>query len=122
MPQVQVNIGGRPYRLACSPGEEPHLASLAELVDARTAEMRGAFRDIDDQRLVVMAALSIADDLVGAQRKGETRERAAAEAMASEQAARQTAEARIAALETAVAEAISRLEALTESFSAAEED
>lgn len=117
-----MNIGGRPYRLACNPGEEPHLTSLAQLVDARIGEMRGAFRDIDDQRIVVMAALSVADDLVGAQRKAEAREHEAAGALALEQAARRAAEARVTALEAAIAETSARLEALAESFGATEDD
>ncbi len=73
MPQVLVNIGGRSYRLACNPGEEEHLARLAKLVDGKIAEMQGAFRDIADQRIVVMAALSIADELFDAKRKAEAR-------------------------------------------------
>ena len=114
MAQVQVNIGGRPYRLACNPGEEAHMAALAELVDARMSEMRGAFRDIDDQRIVVMAALGIADELVGLRAKAET--------FAHEAQARRAAEARLAELEAAIADATARVEALTESLGAAEDD
>ena len=68
-----MTIGGRPYRLACNPGEEPHLRRLAKYVDGKIGEMRGAFRDIDDQRIVVMAALSLVDDLFEAKRKAEAR-------------------------------------------------
>jgi cell division protein ZapA len=114
MAQVQVNIGGRPYRLACGPGEEAHMTRLAELVDARMQEMRGAFRDIDDQRIVVMAALGIADELVSLKPK--------AEALTRETAARQAAEARVAELEAAIAATTARVEALAESLASAEED
>jgi len=121
MPQVQVNIGGRSYRLACNPGEEPHLTALAKFVDGKIAEMHGAFRDIGDQRIVVMAALSIADELFEARRKVDGAAAGAADAQAREMAGREAAEARVVELEAAIAETASRVEALTESLSASAE-
>lgn len=122
MPQVLVNIGGRSYRLACNPGEEEHLAALAKLVDGKIGEMQGEFRDIADQRIVVMAALSLADELFDAKRKAEARAAESAEALAKEVAARQAAEQRVAALEAAIEETTSRVEALTETLSAPASD
>ena len=122
MPQVLVNIGGRSYRLACNPGEEEHLAGLAKLVDGKIAEMQGAFRDIGDQRVVVMAALSIADELFEAKRKAEARAGESSEALAMEVAARQAAQDRAAELEAAIEEAAARVEALTETLSAPASD
>ena len=121
MPQVQVNIGGRSYRLACNAGEEEHLTALASFVDGKIAEMHGAFRDIGDQRIVVMAALSIADELYEARRKVDGAAAGAADGLARETAAREAAEARAAELEAAIAETASRVEALTESLSASAE-
>jgi cell division protein ZapA len=69
MAQVQVTIGGRPYRLACGEGEEPHLMALARMVDGKIAELRGSFGEIGDQRITVMAALTVADELSEAQRR-----------------------------------------------------
>lgn len=63
MPQVNVTIAGRAYRMACGEGEEPHLESLAQLYDARIDEMRKAFGEIGDMRLHVMAALTVADEV-----------------------------------------------------------
>ena len=63
MPQVTVIIAGRTYRVACAEGEEQHLEGLAAAYNARIEEMRGAFGQIDDLRLHVMAALAQADDL-----------------------------------------------------------
>ena len=126
MPQAYVNIGGRSYRLACNPGEEPHLEALAKFVDSKIDEMRTSFGEIGDQRIVVMAALSIADDLFEAKRKvdnhaGEAAKllevekasRAAAEARAETEARRPEAEARRAEAEAlrAEAEVRARLEA-----------
>ena len=63
MAQVSVSIAGRTYRMACEDGQEPHLEQLAQLVDGRVGEMRAGFGEIGDQRLIVMAAVAIADDL-----------------------------------------------------------
>lgn len=69
MAQVTVNIGGRGYRLACNPGEEPHLEALAASLDRKILEMREAFGEIGDQRLAIMAALTVADEAIEANRR-----------------------------------------------------
>jgi cell division protein ZapA len=63
MPQVNVTIAGKAYRMACGEGEEQHLAGLAELYDGKIQEMRQAFGEIGDMRLHVMAALMVADEV-----------------------------------------------------------
>ena len=63
MAQVSVTIAGRVYRMACEDGQEPHLEALARHLDGKIGEMRGAFGEIGDQRLIVMAAIAIADEL-----------------------------------------------------------
>jgi len=82
MSEVSVTIGGRKFRLACNEGEEAHLASLAGMMDEKIGEMRAASGEIGDQRLVMMAALAIADKLT------EARDEAAAERKRSEEAER----------------------------------
>ena len=69
MAQVTVTIAGRTYRMACGEGDEPRLERLAALYDGKISEMRGAFGEIGDMRLHVMAALTMADELY------ETKER-----------------------------------------------
>ncbi len=66
MAQVSVTIDGRKYRLACNEGEEARLEQLADMIDAKILELRQTFGEIGDQRLVVMAALTIADNLAEA--------------------------------------------------------
>jgi cell division protein ZapA len=68
MAQVNVNIAGRSYRMACADGEEGHLETLAAQVDARISALRESFGEIGDQRLVVMAAITIADELAECRR------------------------------------------------------
>ncbi|SDM75755.1 cell division protein ZapA [Methylobacterium phyllostachyos] len=63
MPQINVTIDGRNYRMACGEGEEAHLTDLAASLDGRIGEMRKSFGEIGDMRLQVMAALTIADEL-----------------------------------------------------------
>jgi cell division protein ZapA len=63
MPQVNVTIAGKAYRMACGEGEEPHLEGLARIYDAKIDEMRQAFGEIGDMRLHVMAALMVADEV-----------------------------------------------------------
>ena len=63
MAQVMVTIAGRSYRMACGDGDESRLESLAAAFDGRIEELRGAFGEIGDMRLHVMAALTVADEL-----------------------------------------------------------
>lgn len=63
MAQVNVQIAGRQYRMACDDGQEAHLQALAARLDIKITELRGHFGEIGDQRMTVMAALTMADDL-----------------------------------------------------------
>src|ERR1700674_209366 len=89
MAQVLVTIENRKYRLACNEGEEARLESLAGVIDEKIGELRASFGEIGDQRLVVMAALTIADslaearDAVAAERQRADAATARAEAAAS---------------------------------------
>ena len=71
MAQVSVTIDGRKYRLACNEGEEARLEHLAGMVDDKIGELRRAFGEIGDQRLVVMAALTFADECAEMRDKAE---------------------------------------------------
>ncbi|WP_294643182.1 cell division protein ZapA [uncultured Aureimonas sp.] len=63
MPQIAVTIDGKTYRMACAEGEEEHLLGLGAGLDARVSQLRGSFGEIGDLRLMVMAALMVADEL-----------------------------------------------------------
>jgi cell division protein ZapA len=71
MSQVTVTIAGHTYRIACGSGEERHLEGLAALFDAKIEEMRASFGEIGDLRLHVMAAITLADEMVEARRRVE---------------------------------------------------
>ena len=66
MSHINVTINGRQYRMACEEGQELRLLKLAENLETRVEQLRGKFGEIGDQRLTVMAALTVCDDLVDA--------------------------------------------------------
>jgi len=66
MTQVSVTINGRQFRMACEDGQEDHLVNLARELDERIAALRSKFGEIGDTRLVVMAAITVADELAEA--------------------------------------------------------
>jgi cell division protein ZapA len=112
MAQVTVTIGGRVYRLACNEGEEPHLETLARKLDSKIDEIRGSFGEIGDQRLVVMAALTIADELSETRRTIAALESQAAENADLGDAARRDADRQLELAAEALGEASLRIESL----------
>ena len=66
MAQVSVTIAAHVYRVACGEGEEAHLQGLARQIDERIERLKREFGEIGDQRLTIMAAITIADELAEA--------------------------------------------------------
>lgn len=66
MPEVDVVINGRDYRIACEAGQEARLGELARQVDDRIRGLVSTLGNVGDDRLLVMASLLIADDLADA--------------------------------------------------------
>ena len=64
MPQVAVQINGKTYRMACDEGQEAHLLDLAQRFDRTINSLKGSFGEIGDQRLTVMAGVTVTDELV----------------------------------------------------------
>lgn len=117
MPQIVVTIDEKTYRMACGEGEEAHLTALAAEVDGRTAELRKSFGQIDDLRLMVMAAVMASDELFEARRRIRELESSIAEnsARSSEiDGARQTERTRFVDSLNETAEALERLGARLE--------
>jgi cell division protein ZapA len=113
MSQVNVTINGRQFRMACEDGQEDHLMELARELDVRIEGLRAKFGEIGDNRLTVMAALTVADELaeMGKRLKGLEEEMAAAqEARVAGADRAQSAEAAVAA---ALAAAAERIETVT---------
>ena len=66
MSHINVTINGRQYRMACEEGQEARLMRLAESLESRIESLRGKFGEIGDARLIVMAALTVCDELLDA--------------------------------------------------------
>ena len=67
MGQVTVTLNGRTYSLQCADGEEGRLIQLAGLVKRRADAVVEEFGQVGDDRVLLMAALMIADELLPAQ-------------------------------------------------------
>ncbi|XSG83433.1 MAG: cell division protein ZapA [Methyloligella sp. ZOD6] len=63
MGQVSVTLNGRTYRLECNNGEEAHLIALSEHLASHIESMKRKFGQIGDDRLILMAALMVTDEL-----------------------------------------------------------
>ena len=63
MGQVVVKVSGRDFALSCPDGQEPRLRRLAQYVDAKTAEFAKNLGQVGEARLILLAALVIADEL-----------------------------------------------------------
>lgn len=87
MAEVTITLNGRTYRLECDDGEEAHLLSLSDKVGERLGGLQKQFGQIGDDRLLLMSALMIADELNEAHKKLEVVEtgRAGAETRAVDQ-------------------------------------
>lgn len=63
MPEVNVEINGKKYRMACEPGQEEHLLGLADEFNRRVERFKQVFGEIGDIRLTVMAGIALIDEL-----------------------------------------------------------
>ena len=64
MAQVDVSVNGQSYRIACEDGQEDRLVDLAAMVDEKVIGLVNQIGQVGSNRLLVMAALIIADELV----------------------------------------------------------
>ena len=64
MAQVDVSVNGQSYRIACEDGQEDRLVDLATMVDEKVLDLVNQIGQVGSNRLLVMAALIIADELV----------------------------------------------------------
>jgi cell division protein ZapA len=67
---LTLTIFDREYRIACSPDERADLIACARYVDARMKDIRDAGKVMGADRVAVMAALQIAQELFSAKAGG----------------------------------------------------
>jgi cell division protein ZapA len=75
MPEVNVEIDGKKFRMACEEGQEQHLMELAERFNRTVLQLKGSFGEIGDNRLVVMAGIAVLDELTEAEDRIEALKR-----------------------------------------------
>ncbi len=63
MGQVAIYLNGRSFRFDCGDDEEARLKELAAYVSSRVEDLTREFGNVGEQRLLLMAALYITDEL-----------------------------------------------------------
>ena len=63
MPELMVSVNGHGYRVVCADGEEAHVGRLGEFLDERVGGLARTIGQVGEARLLVMAALVLADEL-----------------------------------------------------------
>ena len=63
MAQVDINVNSQNFQIACEDGQEDRLLDLAKIVDRKVVELVDQVGQVGQNRLLVMAALVIADEL-----------------------------------------------------------
>ena len=63
MANIDIEVAGRRYNVACRDGEEEHLHSVAAEVDRRAHDATAALGSLSETRQLLFAALLIADDI-----------------------------------------------------------
>jgi cell division protein ZapA len=104
--QVNLTINSRPFAVTCDDGQEARIRRLGQYVDAKVAEFVGNIGQVGEARLLLLAALVIADELADAnealrlERSGTPEANGAAAAASSINGIAQRVEAIAARLET----------------------
>lgn len=63
MAQLTIRINGYAYNVGCKDGEEAHLMAMADQIEERVSRAKALGNQSGESRLLVMAALMMADEL-----------------------------------------------------------
>ena len=63
MPEVEVEIGGRRFTVACQAGEEAYLLSAASALDSEASTISDQLGRLSESRILLMAGLMLADKI-----------------------------------------------------------
>lgn len=69
MSEVQIRVGGRPFTVACQPGEEEFLEAAAKMLDAEAAPLVDQLGKMPETQMLLMAGLMLADKTAALQEK-----------------------------------------------------
>lgn len=110
MPLVNVIINERSYAIACDAGDEEHLQRLAAHVDGKARELAKSVGPAGEQRLLLMAALVVADEYLEMAAIAEKREQEIARLSDAQGATRAQAAAAEEKAATALSAAAKRID------------
>jgi cell division protein ZapA len=116
VPEVNVEINGRKYRMACEEGQQGHLIGLAERFNSQVEGLKGSVGEIGDNRLTVMAGIAVLDELSEAERRIAALEAEIAELTSAGQEIAEELETTEAAFARKLAEAARALENVAETL------
>jgi cell division protein ZapA len=114
MPDVEVQIGGRPFKVSCQPGEEHFLATAAQMLDAEAQPLLAQLGRLPSDRMLLMAGLMLADRTAAVEDENRTLKARLAEVEARPVPAPQRVEVPVVPprMSEALAEMAARAEAL----------
>ena len=58
---VTIRVNGQPYQLGCDPGQEAEIEALGKMVDETVSSLSSSVGKIGESRLLVMAAILLAE-------------------------------------------------------------
>ena len=61
MPELDIEIGGRPFTVSCQSGEEHFLSAAARLLDQEAQPILAAMGRLPEVKMLLMAGLMLAD-------------------------------------------------------------
>jgi cell division protein ZapA len=64
--QISLTVNGRPFAVSCDDGQEARIRRLGQYVDAKVGEFVENLGQVGEARLLLLAALVIADELADA--------------------------------------------------------
>ncbi len=77
MSEVEIAVNGRAYKIACDSGQEGRIELLASYFDGKVADLARDLGQVGDTRLMLLASLTVCDELFECRRRIADFERAA---------------------------------------------
>jgi cell division protein ZapA len=118
MPEVNIEIGGRTFQVACQTGEEHFLHAAAKLLDNEASILAEQIGRMPEPRMLLMAGLMLADKTAGLEEELRNAEEALEVQRRELTELRQTPAERIevAVIPSAVTDSLAELAARAESI------
>jgi cell division protein ZapA len=113
MPELEIQIGGKGFHVACQPGEEHFLRSAAAMLDAEAQPLLTQMGRLPDAKMLLMAGLMLADKTAAVEDELRT-----LRARLTELEARPVATRDVAVIPPLVAETLAEIAARAEALAA----